>query len=151
VADKIVELLQDILIDEHTASLLYATFSAILANDEINGLAKHFKTESKEESIHAKEIRDRLLILGEYPAIGVGKEKIDTDASSMMSHVKTLESNAVDKYNKLYSLAISSGDSVTAELAKDHAVDEESHREFAKAQLKLVEEIGDSLWLQKWL
>jgi len=68
-----------------------------------------------------------------------------------MSHVKTLEEGAVVKYNKLYKLANEAGDSVTAKLAVEHAEDEESHREFAKAQLKLIEEIGDALWLQKWL
>lgn len=150
-ADKIVDLLQDILVDEHTASLLYATFSSILANDEINKLAEHYKDESKDEEVHAQEIMDRLLVLGESPAIGIVKEKIDVDAASMVSHTKTLEEGAVVKYNKLYKMANDAGDSVTAKLAVAHAADEESHREFAKAQLKLIEEIGDALWVSRWI
>ena len=149
--DKIASLLQELLIDEHTASQLYATFGAILDNDEIKKLADHFKSESSDEVKHAQAIRERLLVLGQYPTIGVNAEKVDKDPLEMMSHTKTLEEGAVIKYNKLYKMAMDEGDSVTARLATEHAADEEEHREFAKGQLNLSEDIGDAIWLQKWL
>ena len=148
---KITEALQDILVDEITASALYGVFSAVLANDDVNKLADKFKDESADEAKHAREIEDRLAFLEEMPTIGIAKEKTVRDPVEMVAVTKRLEKGAVEKYNKLFTLAVEQGDSVTAELARAHAADEEAHLNWAEGQERLIEQLGDGLWLHGWL
>lgn len=147
-----IEKLHDILKDEYTASLLYGLFSAGLSNNEIAKLGEKFLEESKEERQHAKDIEDRLFLLGETPAVAVdSKEKYNESPLAIIKTVIRLETGAVKKYQELYDLAIKDGDPATADLALDHLKDEEQHLNWAEGQMFLISKIGEALWLQKWV
>lgn len=148
----VIEKLQDILRDEYTAHLLYGAYGAAMLNNEVKKLGKQYKQESKEEYGHAKDIEDRLLLLGELPQIAVSpKIKVVDNPVAIIKETEKLETDAVKKYKELYDIAISENDPVTADLAKNHASDEEGHLNFVQGQLYVISKIGEALWLQGWL
>lgn len=145
------EKLQDILNDEYQAHLLYGAYGATLLNNGITGLGKKYKAESKEEYGHAKDIEDRLLILGEPIDVQVSKMKAVDNPLSIVKQTEKLETAAVQKYKELYQIALDENDPVTADLAKDHAHDEEGHLNWVQEQLYIISKIGEALWLQGWI
>lgn len=147
----VIEKLQDILKDEYTAHILYGAYGATLLNNEVKKLGKQYKQESKEEYGHAKDIEDRLLILGESPKLAMVSIKVADNPVAIIKETEKLETEAVKKYQELYKIAQDENDPVTADLAKNHAADEEGHLNWVQGQLYLISRIGEALWLQKWV
>lgn len=148
----VIELLNEGLTAELTAINQYFVHAKMCANWGYSGLAAKFHTESIDEMKDAERLIDRILYLDGVPnmqrlfPVRVGETPIEQLRLALET-----EQGAIERYNRGVALCTNEGDNGTAELFRQILVAEESHADWLEAQLHLVDELGEQLYLASWI
>jgi bacterioferritin len=105
-------------------------------------LADMIKKESIDEMKHAESIMERILFLEGMPSLGKVQMKIGGNVPDLLKNDLTLESGAVQLYNRIIQAVIKADDHGTAELLKQILKDEENHVDEIETHLNLLKELG---------
>jgi len=147
---EIVELLNDVLTAELTAINQYFVHAKMQENWGYGHLAEHTRDESIDEMKHAERIVDRILFLDGTPnlqrlsPLRVGETVVEQLRTDLQ-----LEMEAVPRLNAGIAAAVGAGDNGTRDLLEVILVDEEEHIDWLEAQLTLVEQVGEAMYLSQ--
>jgi bacterioferritin len=146
---RVIELLNEQLTAELTAINQYFLHAKMQENWGYTILAKHTRAESIDEMRHAEILTDRILYLEGLPnyqkllALRVGETVPEQFNSDMR-----IEIEAVDRLRRGAEYMRSVGDITSAKLFEDILADEEHHIDYLETQLRLIEKMGEPLYLQ---
>jgi len=147
--EQVLEFLNEQLTAELTAINQYFLHAKMQANWGYTKLAAHTRAESIDEMRHAEVLTDRILFLDGLPnyqrlfPLRVGetvREQFDADM--------LIEVEAVDRLRRGIDHMRSVGDATSAKLFEDILADEEHHIDYLETQIRLLETLGESLYLQ---
>lgn len=138
-----VELLNNALAEENTASLQYMYFHFICEDKGYRPLAKYFKMTAIQEMKHAEEFAERILFLGGEVkmALATGVKHV-TDVAEMLDYSRELEVITIDHYNMWSKETADLGDAGTHKLFQDILVVEENHMDEFRRELENSKEFG---------
>ena len=151
-SDAVVEILNEALTAELTAVNQYFIASKTAANWGYSRLAKDYYDESIAEMKHAEMLIERLLFLEGVPnmqrlfPVRVGESVIEQFRLNY-----EMEKEAVERYRRVIGICASEGDPGTRTLAEDFLREEEHHVDEAEAELDNLSQLGEQLWLAKWV
>lgn len=139
----VIESLNKILKNELTAINQYFLHARIADHQGFATIAKTFKDESIEEMVHADDLIKRVLFLGGIPNLqDLGKLLIGETIEEMLQCDLKIENVAVADLRVAVSVAEENDDAITANLLEDILKSEESHQDWIRKQLSLIENIG---------
>jgi bacterioferritin len=147
--ERVIEFLNEQLTAELTAINQYFLHAKMQENWGYTKLAAHTKHESIDEMRHAEVLTDRILFLEALPnyqklfALRIGetvKEQFECDMK--------IEIEAVDRLRRGIEYMRSIGDVTSARIFEDILADEEHHIDYLETQLRLIEKLGEALYLQ---
>jgi bacterioferritin len=147
--ERVLEFLNEQLTAELTAINQYFLHAKMQQNWGYTVLAAHTRAESIDEMRHADILTDRILFLDGLPnyqrlfALRIGetvREQFDCDM--------LVEVEAVDRLRRGSAYMRSIGDITSAKLFEDILADEEHHIDYLETQLRLLETLGEQLYLQ---
>ena len=150
--EKVIELLNEALTAELTAVNQYFIASKMAANWGYSRLAKSYYDESISEMKHAETLIERILFLDGFPNLQrlfhlrVGESVIEQFRLNF-----DMETEAVERYRKLIASCHEHGDPGSRTLAEEFLREEEHHVDEAEAELENLEQLGEALWLAKWV
>ncbi len=148
----VVEILNEALTSELTAVNQYFIASKMAADAGYTKLAKDYYDESIGEMKHAEVLIERILYLQGLPnmqrlfPVGVGETIIEQFRLNY-----ELELGAVDRYQRAVAICVEAGDPGTRALMEQILAEEEHHVDEAEAELVNLEQLGEQLWLAKWV
>ena len=151
-SDSVIEVLNEALTAELTAVNQYFIASKMAANWGYHRLAKEYYDESISEMKHAETLIERILFLEGVPnmqrlaPVRVGEAVIEQFRLNY-----EMEKEAVERYRRVIALCASEGDPGTRTLAEDFLREEEHHVDEAEAELDNLSQLGEQLWLAKWV
>ncbi len=149
---EVIEVLNEALTGELTAVNQYFIASKMTANWGYATLAKDYYDESIGEMRHAETLIERILFLDGVPnlqrlfTVGVGETVIEQFRLNY-----EMEKGAVERYRRAIGVCGSAGDPGSRTLFERLLTDEEHHVDDAEAQLANLEQLGEALWLAKWV
>ncbi len=149
---RIIEMLNEALTAELTAVNQYFIASKMAEDWSYSKLAKEYYDESIDEMKHAETIIDRILFLDGVPnmqrlfPVEVGETVIEQFQLNY-----EMEKRAVLRYRAGSALCHEVGDPGTRNLLEELLKSEEHHVDEAEAELANLEQIGEQLWLTKWV
>ena len=149
---RIIEMLNEALTAELTAVNQYFIASKMAEDWSYSKLAKEYYDESIDEMKHAETIIDRILFLDGVPnmqrlfPVEVGETVIEQFQLNY-----EMEKRAVLRYRAGSALCHEVGDPGTRNLLEELLKSEEHHVDEAEAGLANLEQIGEQLWLTKWV
>ncbi|MBM4267895.1 MAG: bacterioferritin [Deltaproteobacteria bacterium] len=147
---KVIDALNEILTGELTGVNQYFVHSRMCRNWGYERLAKKSYDESISEMKHADDLIERILLLEGIPnmqrlwKVSVGETPVEQLRLDL-----ALEIDAVKRLNDSIKLARDAGDNGTVELLEDMLTSEEEHVEWLEAQLELVRQLGDKIYLSQ--
>ena len=151
-SDAVIEILNEALTAELTAVNQYFIASKMAANWGYSRLAKEYYDESIAEMKHAETLIERILFLEGVPnmqrlmPVRVGETVIEQFRLNY-----EMEKDAVERYRRTIALCSNEGDPGSRTLAEDFLREEEAHVDEAEAELDNLAQLGDQLWLAKWV
>jgi bacterioferritin len=150
--DNVIEILNEALTAELTAVNQYFIASKMAADWGYATLAKDYYDESIGEMKHAETLIERILYLDGHPNL----QRLDTVqvGESVIEQFRAnyeMEKAAVERYQRGVGICASEGDPGTRTLLERFLVDEEHHVDDAESQLANLEQLGEALWLAKWV
>lgn len=149
---EVIEILNEALTAELTAVNQYFVASKIAATWGYHRLAKDYYDESIGEMKHAETLIERILFLDGVPnmqrlfPVGVGESVIEQFRLNY-----AMEEAAVERYRRGIAICAQAGDPGSRVHLEDKLADEERHVDEAEAELANLEQIGEQLWLAKWV
>ena len=149
---RIIEMLNEALTAELTAVNQYFIASKMAEDWSYSKLAKEYYDESIDEMKHAETIIDRILFLDGIPnmqrlfPVEVGETVIEQFQLNY-----EMEKRAVLRCRAGSALCHEVGDPGTRNLLEELLKSEEHHVDEAEAELANLEQIGEQLWLTKWV
>ena len=149
---RVVEILNEALTAELTAVNQYFIASKMAADSGYHKLAKEYYDESISEMKHAEGLIDRILYLDGVPnmqrlfPVGVGEEPIEQFRLNY-----EMELAAVERYRRAVAICTEAGDPGTRTMMEDLLREEEHHVDEAESELANLEQLGQQLWLAKWV
>lgn len=149
---RIIEMLNEALTAELTAVNQYFIASKMAEDWSYSKLAKEYYDESIDEMKHAETIIHRILFLDGVPnmqrlfPVEVGETVIEQFRLNY-----EMEKRAVLRYRAGSALCNEVGDPGTRNLLEELLKSEEHHVDEAEAELANLEQIGEQLWLTKWV
>ena len=149
---RIIEMLNEALTAELTAVNQYFIASKMAEDWSYSKLAKEYYDESIDEMKHAETIIDRILFLDGVPnmqrlfPVEVGETVVEQFQLNY-----EMEKRAVLRYRAGSALCHEVGDPGTRNLLEELLKSEEHHVDEAEAELANLEQIGEQLWLTKWV
>jgi bacterioferritin len=145
---KIIDALNDILTGELTGVNQYFVHYKMCQNWGYERLAKKNREESIGEMKHADDLIERILFLEGVPNMQrLSKVNVGETPGEQLKLDLKLEVEAVKRLNQAIELARGLGDNTTRELLEDMLEDEEEHVDWLEAQLGLIEQVGESMYL----
>jgi bacterioferritin len=147
--DRVIEFLNEQLTAELTAINQYFLHAKIQQNWGYTKLAAYTRAESIDEMRHAEILTDRILFLDGLPnyqrlsPVRVGETVAEQFDSDML-----IEVEAVDRLRRGIEYMRSVGDVTSAKLFEDILADEEHHIDYLETQLRLLQTLGEPLYLQ---
>lgn len=148
----VVEILNEALTSELTAINQYFIASKVAADMGYAKLAKDYYDESLGEMKHAEVLIERILYLQGLPnmqrlfPVGVGETIVEQFRLNYQ-----LELDAVDRYQRAIRICVDAGDPGTRKLMDEILAEEEHHVNEAEAELTNLAQLGEQLWLAKWV
>ncbi len=145
---RVIEQLNRMLTIELTAINQYFTHSKMCEHWGFERLAHRFRDDSIEEMKDAEELMDRILQLDGLPNLqrlddfGVGE-----DAPEQLRLALALEEGAVTQLHTAIGTAASENDPASADLLTRMLADEEEQLSYLRAQVALIEQLGESAYL----
>lgn len=141
---KVIDILNDLLAGELTASDQYLIHGEMISDLGLPQLAAHFLHESEHEHLHAKLIIQRILFLEGTPnvakrdALNIGK-----NVKAMLESDLALEYSVVKHLKKAIEACEKVSDFVTRDMLVTQLDDTEmDHAYWIEKQLKLIELVG---------
>lgn len=147
--DRVIEFLNEQLTAELTAINQYFLHAKMQANWGYTKLAAHTRAESIDEMRHAEVLTDRILFLDGLPnyqrlfPVRIGETVTEQFNSDML-----IEVEAVDRLRRGIEHMRSIGDVTSAKVFEDILADEEHHIDYLETQLRLLQTLGEPLYLQ---
>jgi len=149
---KMIQYLNQILVNELTAINQYFLHSRMCQNWGFQGLGKKIYEESIEEMRHADALIKRVLFLEGLPNLqALGKLMIGEDVPEVLRSDLALERNGHPLCKEAIAYAESIGDYVSRLLIQDILEDEEEHIDWLETQLGLLDKLGLENYLQSQL
>jgi bacterioferritin len=147
--ERVIEFLNEQLTAELTAINQYFLHAKMQANWGYAKLAAHTRAESIDEMRHAEILTDRILFLDGLPNYQrLGQLRIGETVAEQFNADMVIEVDAVDRLRRGVVHMRSVGDITSAKLFEDILADEEHHIDYLETQLRLLEAIGEALYLQ---
>ena len=106
----------------------------------LNKLADKIMAESDEEWEEAKKVNNRLIELGETPAVVIEEYPVITDIKEMLEYDCKDAVEALPMMSK--ALSMFDDDYVTRHMIEEFIIDEQDHYNWVKGHLCLIEQIG---------
>jgi bacterioferritin len=148
--DRILEALNDVLTAELTAINQYFIDGKMCANWGYARLAERFNHESIDEMKDADELIERILYLEGVPNMQrLGSVRVGDTVNEKLELALDLEKEAIARLNAGIKLAADAGDNGTRELFEKILLGEESHADWLEAQLSLIDQLGEPLYLSQ--
>ena len=149
---EIIELLNDVLTAELTAINQYFGHAKLQQNWGYLKLAEHSRGESIDEMKHADTIIERILYLDGMPNLQrLGPVRLGEDPVEQLRLDLEVEVEAVGRFNRGVALCVQHGDNGTRDMLEDMLRSEEEHVDWIETQLRLVEHLGEPLYLSDQL
>ncbi len=149
---KVIEILNEALTAELTAVNQYFIASKMAANWGYGKLAQEYYDESIGEMKHAESLIERILFLDGVPnlqrlfTVLVGETVVEQFRLNY-----EMEKSAVERYRRAVGICSDEGDPGSRSYLEGLLRDEEHHVDEAEAQLDNLEQLGEQLWLAKWV
>jgi bacterioferritin len=146
---KVIEFLNRVLTNELTAINQYFLHSRMHRNWGYRELAEHEYKESIDEMKHADRLIERILFLDGLPNLQMlGKLLIGETPKEALECDLRLEMQAVPDLKNAIAYCEQIGDYVSRGLFSSILDSEEEHIDWLETQLKLIEQLGEALYLQ---
>lgn len=149
---EVIEILNEALTAELTAVNQYFISSKMAADWGYAKLADEYRQESFGEMKHAETLIDRILFLEGVPnmqrlfTVAVGESPIEQFRLNY-----ELELGAVERYRRAVRICNDEGDPGTRTLMEQFLTEEENHVDEAETELENLDQLGEGLWLAKWV
>lgn len=145
---KIIDALNDVLTSELTGINQYFIHFRMCANWGYQRLAKHSREESIGEMKHADDVIERILFLDGIPNMQrLSKVCVGETVAEQLKLDLKLEMDAVKRLNGAIKLCRDQGDNGTRELLEEILTSEEDHVDWLEAQLELIRQLGEKMYL----
>lgn len=151
-APQVLEILNEALTAELTAVNQYFIASKTAKDWGYHRLAADYYAESLGEMRHAETLIERILYLDGIPnmqryfAVRVGETPVEQFRLNY-----EMEKEAVGRYQRGVAVCTEAGDPGTRVLFEGILTDEEAHVDEAETELANLEQLGEALWLAKWV
>ena len=146
---RVIEFLNEQLTAELTAINQYFLHAKMQENWGYTVLAAHTKHESIDEMRHAEVLTDRILFLEGLPNYQrLFPLRIGETVQEQFECDMKIEVEAVDRWRRGIEHMRSVGDVTSARNFEDILADEEHHIDYLETQLRLIEKMGEPLYLQ---
>ena len=148
----VIEVLNDALTFELTAINQYYIASKMAKNWAYHKLAAAYFEESKGEMQHADALIERILMLDGVPnmqrlfTVKVGESVVEQFRLNY-----AMELDAVDRYRRGVAVCTEEADPGSRTFLEGFLRDEEDHVDEVEGELQQLEQLGEPLWLQKWV
>jgi bacterioferritin len=147
--ERVIEFLNEQLTAELTAINQYFLHAKMQANWGYTKLAAHTRAESIDEMRHAEILTDRILFLDGLPNFQrLFPLRIGETVAEQFNADMVIEVDAVDRLRRGTAHMRSVGDITSAKLFEDILADEEHHIDYLETQIRLLETLGEALYLQ---
>lgn len=149
---EVVEILNEALTAELTAVNQYFISAKMAADWGYAKLATEYRDESIAEMKHAETLIERILLLEGVPnmqrlfTVSVGESAIEQFRLNY-----EMELGAVERYRRAVRICTDAGDPGTRTLMEQFLGEEEHHVDEAESELENLDQIGEALWLAKWV
>lgn len=148
--EKIVSLLNEILVRELTAARHYM---AMHCQCEVWGfeiLDEYYKKESHEETHHAEDIAEHILSMGGKPEFMMtNMVELQPDVPKQLYKTLEIENEMIDFLKTCMSTCIAEGDFVTHDMLHKLLMKEDESVEWVETQISILEKIGEQNYLAK--
>lgn len=150
--ERVLEILNEALTAELTAVNQYFIASKTAKDWGYAKLAQDYYDESLGEMKHAETLIERILFLDGVPNmqrlfhVQVGETVIEQFRANY-----ELELGAVDRYRRGIAICAEESDPGTRALLEGFLAEEEHHVDEAETELANLEQLGEGLWLAKWV
>ncbi len=146
----IVNVLNDILTGELTATNQYFLHAKMCGDWGFAKLHKYVREESIDEMRHAEWLIERILFLNGVPNVQrLGKVTIGETVEEQLRLDLKMEYQAVPRLQRAISLCLEKNDVGTRDLLQRILISEEDHIDWLETQIGLIEQIGIQNYLAR--
>jgi len=146
--DRVIEVLNEVLTNELTATNQYYLHYAMQKNWGFSKLAQHTYDESIDEMKHADLLIHRILFLEGHPNLQrLGSVRIGETVREQFEADMAVEVTAIETLRRGLDVCREAGDTVTRLLFEDILSSEEEHIDYLETQLSLMKTLGDQDYL----
>ena len=146
---KVLELLNEALKNELTATNQYWLHYRLLDNWGVHKLAEFERSESIDEMKHADSLAERILFLDGLPNFqALGRLRIGESVEEILKADLEAEYEAVEMYRNGVAECEKLGDFVSRELFEEVLRDEEGHVDFLETQFEMIKQMGLQNYIQ---
>lgn len=146
---KVIEFLNQALLNELTAINQYWLHYRMLANWGLTKLAEFERHESIDEMKHADRLADRILFLDGLPNFqAIGRLRIGEDVEDLLKADLALEHDAIPLLKDAIAHCESVKDFASRDLFADILVNEEKHVDILETQFELIARMGIGNYIQ---
>lgn len=147
-AKEVIDLLNEVLAGELVAINQYFLHAKMAQNWGYSKIASKVRSESIDEMKHAERLTDRILFLDGLPNLQrLDKLHIGQTIPEQFQSDLALEYRAVKLLNDGMVLCRERGDQGSEALLRDILISEEEHIDWLETQLKLIESLGEKMYL----
>ncbi|CAA9345053.1 MAG: Bacterioferritin [uncultured Frankineae bacterium] len=146
--ERVIEILNEVLTNELTATNQYYLHYAMQKNWGFTRLAQHTYDESIDEMKHADQLISRILFLEGHPNLQrLGSVRIGERVREQFEADMAIEILAIATLRRGIGVCSEAGDTVTRLLLESILSSEEEHIDYLETQLSLLESLGDQDYL----
>ncbi|HEY3834204.1 MAG TPA: bacterioferritin [Acidimicrobiia bacterium] len=146
----VIELLNQVLTAELTATNQYFVDSKMAANWGYDRLAHHFRDESIDEMKDADALIERIIFLEGTPNVQrLGTIRIGETVPEKLQLALDLEREAIERLNGGIALCTEHGDNGTRDVLEHVLAGEERHADWLATQLTTIAQVGAELYLSQ--
>jgi bacterioferritin len=147
-AQTVVDFLNEVLTAELTAINQYFVDAKMCENWGYAALAAHIRADSVDEMGDAEKLVERILYLDGLPNLQrLGTVKVGETVPEKLRLALELEAEAIGRLNQGIALCTREGDNGSRELLESILQGEEEHADWLEAQLELIRQLGEPLYL----
>ena len=146
---KVIELLNEALMNELTAINQYWLHYRLLENWGVKKLAEFERSESIDEMKHADKLSDRILFLDGLPNFqALGRLHIGENVEEILKGDMELELEALGQLKGAIAYCEKAKDYVSRDLFSDILENEESHVDTLETQFEMIKRMGLQNYIQ---
>ena len=146
--ERVIEVLNEVLTNELTATNQYYLHYAMQKNWGFAVLAQHTYDESIDEMKHADQLIHRILFLEGHPNLQrLGSVRIGEQVREQFEADMAIEVGAIATLRRGIDVCREAGDTVTRLLLESILASEEEHVDYLETQLSLMDTLGDRDYL----